>query len=204
MSTLILNDVAMEGKVGERLLNVARRNAAHIGFLCENAGTCQGCRCTVLGGGEYLSPPNVAEQAWIPAEQLAAGERLACQAIIRSQGEIRVLSRAEELRRLVLGIIAPREGESRLNPVAPLVAILARTTLDQVAHFPGNVLATLARVGPLRFAFPVRDRKRLFHDAARVAQRLRAGPARRVQPLAIPLLQTMSDDVPGPLRCDDV
>jgi ferredoxin len=197
MTKLILNDVAMEAKVGERLLNVARRNAAHIGFLCDNAGTCQGCRCTVIGGGENLSPPNEAEQAWITPERLAAGERLACQAIVHSQGEIRVLSRAEELRRLVQGIIAPRAGESRLNPVSPLVTILARMTVDQVTRFPGNVFSTLARVGPLRFAFPVRDRKRLMADMARVAQQQRAGSARPTQSKmqAIPVLQILSDDV---------
>lgn len=177
MTTLIMNDVAMEAKVGERLLNVARRNAAHIGFMCDNAGTCQGCRCQVLAGADQLSPPSEAEQAWIPAEHLAKGQRLACQTIIHGQGEVRVVSRAEELRRLVLGIIAPRVGESRLNPLAPLAWILAETSVDQISRFPGNVWSSLKRVGLRRFAFPVLDRERMFGDGARVVQQLRSVPA---------------------------
>lgn len=202
MATIIMNDQPMEGKVGERLLNVARRNAAHIGFICDNAGTCQGCRCQVLDGAAHLSPPNEAEQAWIAPERLAQGERLACQAIIESHGEIRVLSRAEQLRRLVMAVITPRPGESRRAPLRPLAKSLAQAGVDQLAGFPKNVITSIARVGPLRFAFPVVDRKRLLSDAARVAQRLRTAPAlpaiRRSQP--IPLLQAGSDEAPDPAR----
>ncbi len=199
MSTLIINDVSMEAKVGERMLNVARRNAAHIGFMCDNAGTCQGCRCQVLTGAEHLSPPNEAELAWIPAARLAEGQRLACQAIIHGQGEVRVLSRAEELRRLVFAMIAPRAGESRLNPIAPLVAILGQTSLDQLARFPGNVFASLVRVGPMRFAFPVIDRDRLFSDVQRVVRHVRATAAQPTgQKLrAIPILRATSDAAPN-------
>jgi len=206
--TLMINDVAMESKVGERLLNVARRNAAHIGFMCDNAGTCQGCRCQVLAGAEHLSPPSEEEQAWIPADRLAKGQRLACQAVIRSQGEIRVLSRAEELRRLVMGIIAPRAGESRLNPLSPLVSILAQTSADQVSRFPRNVWSALRHIGPQRFAFPVLDQERVMRDGARVVQQLRADPARparpaRPLPQAVPILSiTPAADLPS-AQCVD-
>lgn len=202
MATVILNDLSMEAKVGERLLNVARRNAAHIGFMCDNAGTCQGCRCQVLVGAEQLSPPSPIEQAWISPERLAAGERLACQAIIHSEGEIRALSRAEELRRLVLGIIAPRAGESRLNPISPLVGILMRTSIDQVARFPRNVLSALRQTGPIRFALPVRDRTRMLGDAQRVVQQLRgaAQPVPRSARVSNRLSITVN---PGPAQPAD-
>jgi ferredoxin len=200
---LIINDVAMEAKVGERLLNVARRNAAHIGFMCDNAGTCQGCRCQVLAGADQLSPPSAAEQAWIPAERLATGERLACQAIIHGQGEVRMLSRAEELRRMVMGIIAPRAGESRLNPLSPLVKILAQTSADQVSRFPRNVWSALRHIGPRRFAFPVLDRERVFRDGARVVQQLRSTPATTVRPLSQSVPITITADLPA-AQCVDV
>jgi len=205
VSTLIINDVAMEAKVGERLLNVARRNAAHIGFMCDNAGTCQGCRCQVLVGADQLSPPSATEQAWIPADQLANGQRLACQAIIHGQGEVRILSRAEELRRLVMGVITPRAGESRLNSIAPLASILVQTSADHVTRFPRNVLSVLRHIGPRRFAFPMVDRKRVLSDGARVVRELRTIPIRptRPKPQAVPILSiTPATDLPTP-QCVD-
>ncbi len=200
MSTLIINGVTMQAKVGERVLNVARRNAAHIGFACDNAGVCQGCRCSVLRGEEHLSPPSEAEKAWISADRLAAGERLACQTVVRSHGEVHVLSRAEELRLLIMGIVAPPHGESRLNPIAPLASILLQTSIDQVTQFPGNIVTSIKRVGFVRFAFPVLDRERLLHDTQRVVQRMtnRSVPIRSVrkQATAIPILQITTEEEP--------
>ncbi|NTU81396.1 MAG: (2Fe-2S)-binding protein [Chloroflexales bacterium] len=170
MATIIINDETVEGKVGERLLNVARRHGAHIGFICDNAGTCQGCRCQVMSGAEHLSPPSEAERAWLPAERLAAGQRLACQAIIRGHGEVRVLSRAEELRRIVQGVLRPGQGERRLTNLSPLLATLGQQAGDQLALFPQNVFRTLRRVGLRRFAFPILDGKRLSRDVARVRE----------------------------------
>lgn len=171
MATIIINDETVEGKVGERLVNVARRHGAHIGFMCDNAGTCQGCRCQVLSGGEQLSPPSEVEQAWIPAERLAAGQRLACQAIIRGQGEIRVLSRAEELRRMMQGVLHPALGEGRLRNLSPLLTTLGQQAGDQLALFPLNVIRTIRHVGLRRFAFPILNRQRLSRDMARVRER---------------------------------
>lgn len=171
MATIIINDETLEGKVGERLLNVARRHGAHIGFICDNAGTCQTCRCQVVSGGEHLSPPSEAERAWITPERLAEGQRFACQAIIRSHGEVRVLSRAEELRRMVQGVLRPGSGEGRLSNLSPLLTTLGQQIGDQLALFPQNVLSTLRRVGLWRFIYPVLDRERLLRDIARVRER---------------------------------
>ncbi|MEI7644047.1 MAG: 2Fe-2S iron-sulfur cluster-binding protein [Chloroflexales bacterium] len=198
MSTITINDVAMEAKVGERLLNVARRNAAHIGFMCDNAGTCQGCRCQVLAGADQLSPPSEAEQAWIPADRLAEGQRLACQAIIHGQGDIRVLSRAEELRRLVLAV-----GTRGLAGLPPLITILARASVEQLSRFPGNVFSSIMRIGPVRFALPVVDRERLFGDVSSVVKHMRAAPAlpARQKARAIPIL--LAEPVATPPRLAD-
>lgn len=187
MATVILNDVAMNAKVGERLLNVARRNAAHIGFVCDNAGTCQTCRCQVLEGADQLSPPSEAERAWIPAARLAEGQRLACQAIVRGHGQIRVVSRAEELRRLFTGVLAPRSGETSLGNLQSLASILARTGLDQLSRWSGNVIDNFTRVGPRRFVFPLLDRQRFSGDVGRVVQRLRTGVERIERPPRVPV-----------------
>jgi hypothetical protein len=177
--------------------------------MCDNAGTCQGCRCQVLAGADQLSPPSAAEQAWIPADRLAKGERLACQVIIHGQGEVRVLSRAEELRRIVMGIIAPRAGESRLNPLSPLVAILAQTSADQASRFPKNVWSALRHIGLRRFAFPVKNRELVFSDGARVIQQLRADPARAMRPArplpqAVPILTITSAAELPVAQCVDI
>jgi hypothetical protein len=92
------------------------------------------------------------------------GQRLACQAIIHGQGEVRVLSRAEELRRMVQGVLRPHQGEDRLSNLAPLLPTLEQQTGDQLALFPQNVFRNLRRVGLRRFAFPILDGKRLLRD----------------------------------------
>ncbi len=178
MTTIIINGVEMEGKVGERVLNVARRNAAHIGFICDNAGTCQACRCQVLAGVEHLSPPSEAEQSWIPAEKLANGQRLACQVIIREQGEVRIESYAEYVRKLVLATLNPQPGTTMLDSLQPLVRNMLTDFADQLAFFPRNVFESLARIGPVRFAFPIQDGQRFLDDTARVIERIRTGAER--------------------------
>jgi ferredoxin len=181
MATIIINGETMQGKVGERLLNVARRHGAHIGFICDNAGTCQACRCRVLDGAEHLSPPSEAERAWLPAERLAEGDRLACQAIVRGHGEVRVLSRAEELRRMVQGVLRPGPGETMLDNLAPLLTTLGQQAADQLSGFPRNVLSSLGRVGLRRFAFPILDPARMVRDVARASERRAGGPPEDAQ-----------------------
>lgn len=184
MTTLILNDVAMEAKVGERMLNVARRNAAHIGFACDSAGTCQACRCKVLEGAEQLSPPSEAERAWIPAARLEAGQRLACQTIIRGHGTIRALSWPEELRRMVLAVATPPPGQDALGNLQKVLATLARLAGDQLSHWPWNVLTAVNRVGPVRFAYPVLDEARILDDVIRTVSKMRTGVERIERPIA--------------------
>lgn len=182
MPTVIVNDVALEAKVGERLLNVARRNAAHIGFVCDGNGICQTCQCRVLDGADQLSPPSEAERAWMPERRLAAGHRLACQAVLRGPGPVEVLTTAEELRRQTLSVISPPPGEVGRDHLEPLLENLVRMSVDQLARYPLNLAATLLRVGPWRFVYPLLDAERWADDGARVARKMTSGVDRIERP----------------------
>lgn len=193
MPTVIMNDVAMEAKVGERLLNVGRRNAAHIGFLCDNIGTCQACRCQVLAGSEHLSPPSEIERAWLSEARLAEGERLACQAIIRGEGEIQVQSHIEMARQLVLNVLMPPPGTTVSDNARSLVTAIVSDVSDQIALFPDNVLNVVSKVGPLRFAFPIRDGQRFLGDTLRVVRRMTTGAERLERPPRVQRVQWETD-----------
>jgi ferredoxin len=178
MPSIIINDVAMEARVGEKLLGVARRNAAHIGFVCDGNGVCQTCQCRVLSGAEQLSPPSEAEQAWMPPRRLAEGHRLACQAVIRGAGPVRIVTKAEELRRQTLDVLQPRRDEDWRDNTEPLKENLARMIADQLRRYPWNMLAALGRVGPWRFTYPVLDEDRYADDTGRVVRKMLSGVER--------------------------
>lgn len=175
MPTVVINDVEMEAKLGEVLLNVARRNAAHIGFTCDGNGVCQTCQCRVLVGANQLSPPSEAERAWMPERRLAAGHRLACQAGLRGPGPVHVLTTVEELRRYTLGLLSPPPGTDRSDQFEALLTTLLRDSADQLALYPFNLIAALRRVGPLRFTFPLLSAERWADDGLRVARSLLGG-----------------------------
>lgn len=177
MPSVIINDVEMEARAGERLLNVARRNAAHIGFVCDGNGVCQTCQLRVLAGAEHLSPPNQAERDWMPARRLADGHRLACQTALRGPGPVVALTKAEELRRQAAQALRPSEYEPLGDRLQPLFENLASMSADQLARYPWNLLAALSRVGLGRFIYPLRDAERWADDAGRVARRLAGRPA---------------------------
>lgn len=143
--TVTINDRPVQAKAGERLLEIARREHAHIGFACDGNGLCQTCQCRVLAGGEYLSPPNEAERTWMPDQRLADGYRLACQASIRGQGPITTITVAEELRRLV-GAALNATGDERRDALRNLVIYLTRSNLDQLIFYPWNLLQTSLRL----------------------------------------------------------
>ena len=90
--SVIINDVEVVAVPGDGLLEVARRNRAHIGFVCNGNGLCTTCECKVLDGIENLSAPNRAEREWLPAWRLEQGYRLACQTTLKGTGPVRVLS----------------------------------------------------------------------------------------------------------------
>ena len=102
-----INDKPCEGHVGEVLLKVAQLNKSHIGCICGGNGICQSCFVYVKEGSECLSSPGLEEKAFISDMLFREGGRLACRSVIVKEGTIKVLSRAEYLRRIVLGFKVP-------------------------------------------------------------------------------------------------
>jgi chlorosome envelope protein J len=102
-----INDRPCQARVGDMLLNTAKQNRAHIGYLCGGNGICQSCFVYVLEGADCLSSPGEDEKAFISDRLFSEGGRLACRTTIVREGPIRLLTRAEHLRRVVLGLNVP-------------------------------------------------------------------------------------------------
>lgn len=99
---IIINDRSCPAAIGEKLSKVAQDSKSHVGYVCGGHGICQTCYVTVLEGRECLSPLSEIEQAFLSTKQVEAGGRLACQAVIEKEGPLKVLSRPEEVRRMLL------------------------------------------------------------------------------------------------------
>ncbi len=99
---IIINDKPSQGAVGEKLSRIALDSKAHVGYVCAGLGICQTCYVTVFEGKDCLSPLSDVELAFLSEKQIDEGARLACQATIVNEGVIRILSRPEEVRRMVL------------------------------------------------------------------------------------------------------
>ncbi|MCW8795489.1 MAG: DUF4332 domain-containing protein [Chlorobium sp.] len=99
---IIINDRPCRGSVGEKLSKIALESKSHVGYVCAGLGICQTCYVTVLEGGECLSPLSNVERAFLSEKQIAQGARLACQTTVIQEGMMRVLSRPEEVRRMIL------------------------------------------------------------------------------------------------------
>jgi ferredoxin len=167
MPTVIVNGVPMEAQLGERLLDVARRNGAHIGFVCDGNAICQTCQCRVLDGADQLDPVNEAERAWMPERRLADGNRLACQAALRGNGRVEVLTTVEELRRQVFAVISPPAGSNPVEQLGPLVQHLIRLNVDQLTLYPFNIIRTVNRLGLAKFLWPIQNLDRYISDTMR-------------------------------------
>jgi chlorosome envelope protein J len=102
-----VNDKPCEAQVGDLLLKIAQNHKCHIGYLCGGNGICQSCFVYVKEGSDCLSEPGEEEKVFISRELMQEGGRLACRTFIRKEGPIKVLSRAENLRRIVLGLNVP-------------------------------------------------------------------------------------------------
>ena len=104
---IYINGRPCEAQKGDILLEVARRNKCHIGYICGGNGICQSCFVTVTEGMEHLSQPGSDEKAFISDRLFEAGGRLACRTRITGEGTVRMLSRTENLKRIVLGLNVP-------------------------------------------------------------------------------------------------
>ena len=103
-----INGVVAEGTY---LIDAARRMGAPLGAGCTaGKGECPSCVVSVKAGANLLSPPSVAEEKQLGAEQLQQALRLACQVKIESHGDVVVMAAARPQTRT-----APAETETDLR-----------------------------------------------------------------------------------------
>lgn len=171
--TLIINDETVEYEPGERLLAVARRNASHIGFVCNGQAICQTCRGRILEGDEYISSPNQAERNLLPEARLDLGYRLACQTTLTRPGPVRVLTRAEELRRQAVAVTSPPPGTTVGRNLGRLISNVANNFRDGTTLFPSNLQAVVSRA--LRLRITREGVQESVNDFGRIAKRMITG-----------------------------
>jgi ferredoxin len=80
---------------GTYLIDAARRMGVSLGAGCTvGKGECPACLVSVKAGANLLSPPSVAEEKQLGAEQLDQGLRVACQVKLESHGDVVVTGAA--------------------------------------------------------------------------------------------------------------
>lgn len=104
---IYINDKPCEVQTGDLLLAAAQRSRSHIGYICGGNGICQSCFVYVKEGADCLSQPGEEEKAFISDRLFHEGGRLACRTSIVKEGNIKVLTRAEHVKKLVLGLNVP-------------------------------------------------------------------------------------------------
>ena len=77
----------VEPKMGSSLLNLAQEAGVDWLYNCSR-GTCAKCRCIVTEGASLLAESTEEEWDRLGPEELEAGYRLGCQAVIAKPGEI--------------------------------------------------------------------------------------------------------------------
>ncbi|NNJ09620.1 (2Fe-2S)-binding protein [Chloroflexales bacterium ZM16-3] len=169
-----INDEVMDAQLGERVLAVARRNASHIGFYCDGNGLCTMCECKVLSGADQLNEPTETEHTWLTEERMAEGYRLGCQMSLRGAGSVRVLTRAEEMRRQLDAVLSPPPGTTVSENMRPLLANIAAVNWQHIGRWPANLLTSMSRLGLFTVLWPVTDLNHLLDDTVRITRRLLA------------------------------
>lgn len=82
----------VEIQPGKSLLDHAVAHGIDVGFSCTR-GTCARCRCYVEEGRELLNEPTDAEWDRMDEDELDAGYRLGCQAVIRAEGVVKAYNK---------------------------------------------------------------------------------------------------------------
>ncbi|NTV04973.1 MAG: (2Fe-2S)-binding protein [Chlorobiaceae bacterium] len=95
-----INNNLYEANKGDRLLDIARSNHAHIGYFCGGNGICQTCYVKVIEGSELLSPLSEEEKALLSDNLIVEGTRMACMATVEKPGTIKVISAVEEVKHM--------------------------------------------------------------------------------------------------------
>lgn len=133
---LIINDKTCASTVGQTVGKAARLNHSHVGYVCGGQGVCQACYVTVLEGADCLAPLTDVEKAFLSPRQIAAGGRMACQATLANEGTVKVLSRPEEVRRMLFS-----------NPFGLIgyAAEMGKDTLQQIVPGVNNLVGRITR-----------------------------------------------------------
>jgi chlorosome envelope protein X len=130
---IIINDRTCTAETGDRLLDVARANHAHIGYFCGGNGICQTCYVKVLEGSELLSPISETEKAMLSDRLIEEGTRMACLTNIEKPGTVKILSAIEEVKEMY-----------ETNPLL-LPAYSAKMGWDALIKFPETVALQIER-----------------------------------------------------------
>jgi len=149
MPKLEMNGQTYEAFVDESLLAVARKNKAHIGYVCGGNGLCQTCEVIVESGMDALSPMNDVEKAWLTAEKQKNGHRLACQCQIVADKPIKVLTRAEKARQVFNRAFKEQPKEPSTHPqgyVGEFFTWLGIETLSHLSAVPFVSVNVIQRV----------------------------------------------------------
>ncbi len=131
---LIINDKTCVSTVGQTLLKAARINHSHVGYLCGGHGVCQTCFVIVLEGSACLSPVTDVEKAFLTPQQIQIGGRMACRATLTREGTVKILSRPEEVRRMLFTNPLPLFGYG---------AEMGRNFARQVIPGVGNLISRI-------------------------------------------------------------
>ncbi len=173
MPRVVFNDTTCEAEIGERLMDVARRNELHSGYLCGGIGVCQTCICKVKEGDEHLSPVNEVEQRFIRKHWLDTSHRMSCQATVRGPGPVEVTSRAEQMRREAIAIFTPQEGAAPLENAQVLVNHVGQIFANQLILFPANAVGAVNQI--IKNPPSIKRIQGVVSDAFRVSRRMVTG-----------------------------
>ncbi len=98
---VIINHKEYDAKKGDRLLDIARQNHAHIGYFCGGNAICQTCYVKVTEGRDLLSPISETEHAMLSPKLIEEGTRMACMTTVEKPGTVVILSAVEEVKEMV-------------------------------------------------------------------------------------------------------
>ena len=124
---ITINNQSYEASKGQRVLDIARSNHAHIGYFCGGNTICQTCYVRVLEGAELLSPISDEEKALLSDPLISEGTRMACMTTVEKEGTIRVISAVEEVKRM-----------AETNPLA-LTGYAAKMGREALVKFPDTM-----------------------------------------------------------------
>jgi uncharacterized 2Fe-2S/4Fe-4S cluster protein (DUF4445 family) len=133
---------------GDDVLDVAKKVDVEISAVCGGRGLCGKCRIVVKDGAQNLEPVAHLETISLSREELAAGYRLACCALLNQEGTVKIEvppeSRVEQQRLLVAGI---ETAVTRDPAIKKLVIHLSKSSLENMKSDSDLLLEALAHQG---------------------------------------------------------